>query len=29
MKRKSQRPYKLPEGTTYYRHLADLGLKPL
>jgi RNA-directed DNA polymerase len=24
--RRSQRPYRLPEGKTYYRHFADLGL---
>jgi RNA-directed DNA polymerase len=24
--RRSQRPYRLPKGKTYYRHLADLGL---
>ena len=26
LRRRSQRPFKPPEGTTYYRHLADLGL---
>ena len=24
--RRSQRPYRLPKGTSYYRHFADLGL---
>jgi RNA-directed DNA polymerase len=24
--RRSQRPYRLPQGTSYYRHFADLGL---
>jgi RNA-directed DNA polymerase len=27
--RRSQRPYRLPEGKTYYRHFADLGLEYL
>jgi RNA-directed DNA polymerase len=27
--RRSQRPYRLPTGTSYYRHLADLGLVSL
>jgi RNA-directed DNA polymerase len=26
LKRRSQRPYKLPEGQTYYQHLNNLGL---
>jgi RNA-directed DNA polymerase len=26
LKRRSQRPYKLPEGQTYYQHLNELGL---
>jgi len=26
LKRRSQRPYKLPEGQTYYQHLNKLGL---
>ena len=26
LQRRSQRPYRLPKGTTYYRHLANLGL---
>ena len=24
--RRSQRPYRLPKGKSYYRHFADLGL---
>lgn len=27
--RRSQRPYRLPKGKTFYRHFADLGLVPL
>lgn len=27
--RRSQRPYRLPKGKSYYRHLADLGLVSL
>jgi RNA-directed DNA polymerase len=27
--RRSQRPYRLPKGQTYYRHFANLGLKYL
>ena len=26
LERRSQRPYKLPEGQTYYQHLSKLGL---
>lgn len=26
MRRRSQRPYRPPQGTTFYKHLADLGL---
>jgi RNA-directed DNA polymerase len=27
LKRRSQRPYRLPEGESYYRHLQRLGLR--
>ena len=26
LKRRSQRPYKLPQGQSYYQHLNNLGL---
>lgn len=29
LRRRSQRPFRPPEGTSYYRHLLDLGLVPL
>jgi RNA-directed DNA polymerase len=29
LRRRSQRPFRPPEGTTWYRQLADLGLLPL
>jgi RNA-directed DNA polymerase len=29
LRRRSQRPFQPPEGTTWYRHLAELGLMPL
>ena len=29
LNRRSQRAYRLPEGTTYYQHFRRLGLKPL
>ena len=29
LRRRSQRPFRLPEGVTYYRYLADLGLASL
>jgi RNA-directed DNA polymerase len=29
LRRRSQRPFRPPEGTTWYRHLADLGVVPL
>jgi RNA-directed DNA polymerase len=27
LRRRSQRPFRLPEGTSWYQHLADLGLE--
>jgi RNA-directed DNA polymerase len=29
LRRRSQRPFRAPEGTTWYRQLADLGLVPM
>ena len=29
LRRRSQRPFRPPEGTTWYRQLADLGLMPM
>ena len=29
LRRRSQRPFRPPEGTTFYAHLQALGLKPL
>ncbi len=29
LQRRSQRGHKMPEGSSYYRHLMDLGLEPL
>ena len=29
LNRRSQRAFKLPEGTTYYQHFRKLGLEPL
>jgi len=29
LRRRSQRPFRPPEGTTWYRHLLDLGLVPM
>lgn len=29
LKRRSQRSYRPPEGTSFYRHIRDLGYKPL
>jgi RNA-directed DNA polymerase len=29
LRRRSQRPFRRPEGTTWYRHLVHLGLEPL
>ena len=28
LRRRSQRPFRPPEGTSWYQHLADLGLEP-
>jgi hypothetical protein len=29
LRRRSQRPFRLPEGTTWYQHLLQLGLVPM
>jgi RNA-directed DNA polymerase len=29
LRRRSQRPYRLPEGKSFYAHLQDLGFRPL
>ena len=29
LRRRSQRPFRPPEGTSYYEHLTQLGLEPM